>query len=61
MSSDAQMVDNDERRAERRAVPFTNRKMRRKQAKKYKLFKDRSGQAWRIANEHMKGNPDEQA
>lgn len=52
------MEDSPEREQERGGdvVNFSglNRKQRRRMAKGYKLFKDRSGQAWRIANRHMK-------
>lgn len=49
---DNNMQDSAERREARRRP--MNRKMRRIQAKKYKLFKDKTKTAWREANEHMK-------
>lgn len=52
------MRDTDEAKASRGGAPLPfpghNRKARRKFAKKHKLFKDHDGEAWRIANKHMK-------
>ena len=53
---DNNMQDSPERREARRRP--MNRKMRRLEAKKYKLFKDKSKYAWRKANAHMKGKDD---
>lgn len=56
--ADVNMQDSEGRRDER--VPIgqlnMNRKQRRKFAKKYGLFGDHSGEAWRIGNKHMKGD-----
>lgn len=56
--NDEQMVDSEEQRDDRKTVAEMklNRKQRRRFAKANKLFKDRSGDAWRIANRHMKGD-----
>ena len=52
------MQDNDQRREERRDIPSLqmNRKQRRRFAKKYGLFQDKTGEAWRVGNKHMKGD-----
>lgn len=56
-SNDNTMEDTDERRDERKTVPELelNRKQRRRFAKRHGLFQDKSGEAWRIGNKHMKG------
>ena len=58
MSSDqntTNLQDDGDKQESRGGVPFTahNRAERRRIAKGYKLFKDHSGDAWRIANKHM--------
>lgn len=56
-----EMQDDDAKRQGRgNGVPFPghNRKARRRMAKKAKLFKDHSGEAWRVANDHMKERKD---
>lgn len=56
--NDEEMVDTEDQREERKTVSQMglNRKQRRRMAKANRLFKDRSGDAWRIANRHMKGD-----
>lgn len=52
-----EMQDDDQRRDQRKTLPelHMNRKQRRRFAKKYGLFQDHSGEAWRVGNKHMKG------
>lgn len=51
------MQDTEVRQEERRSlVGSLSRKQRRRLAKKNGLFADHSGEAWRIANRHMKGD-----
>lgn len=52
------MQDNDVRRDERKTVAGLelNRKQRRRLAKRNGLFADKSHEAWKIANKHMKGD-----
>lgn len=49
--------DTAPRQEERGGTPYPNltRAQRRRIAKKNGLFKDRSGEAWRAANKHLKG------
>ena len=53
-----EMQDDDQRRDQRKTLPELkmNRKQRRRFAKKYGLFQDHSGEAWRVGNKHMKGD-----
>lgn len=54
--SDVHMIDNAEKRDERKQpAKFTNRKMRRKNAKVAKLFSIKDRGVWREANKYMKG------
>jgi len=56
--ADNNMQDDEIQRGERKHISSLNmnRKQRRKFAKKYGLFQDHSGEAWRIGNKHMKGD-----
>lgn len=54
--SDVHMTDDAKKREERkRPARFTNRKMRRHNAKVSKLFSVKDREVWRKANAHMKG------
>lgn len=54
--SDVHMTDDAEKREERKKpIKFTNRKMRRQNAKVAKLFSVKDREVWRAANKHMKG------
>lgn len=61
--NDEQMVDDDQQRGDRKTLKEMglNRNQRRNIAKRSKLFKDRSGEAWRMANKHMKGDKQQKA
>lgn len=56
--NDNKMIDSQVQRDERKHISSLNmnRKQRRNFAKKYKLFQDPTGEAWRIGNKHMKGD-----
>jgi len=54
--ADVHMTDDQEKRDERKQpAKFTNRKMRRKNAKVAKLFSIKDRGVWREANKYMKG------
>lgn len=54
--TDVHMTDDAEKREERKQpAKFTNRKMRRHNAKVSKLFSAKDRQVWRQANKYMKG------
>lgn len=56
-TNDNTLEDTEERQEERKSlVGNLSRKQRRRLAKKNGLFADHSGEAWRIANRHMKGD-----
>jgi len=58
--SDVHMTDDAGKREERKQPKvFTNRKMRRKNAKAAKLFSIKDREVWRRANAHMKGEVSE--